>query len=97
MKDTFEKFIIDNPNYIEILEDTYNKTFNRFVASINTTAKLILPSKVSDDAIELRPTQENAISRIINNKSTLLDHTAGLGKTFTDGCSCNGIKAYWCI
>lgn len=83
MKELFGQFIINNPNYIGELETIYNERFNRFVAPNHKVSKLLLPGKVSDDAIELRPTQENAISRIINNKATLLDHTVGLGKTFT--------------
>lgn len=61
----------------------YNDIFNTDVAQAYDGSHLKLLGKVDDNVIELRPTQKNAIWRITQNPTTLLDHVVGAGKTFT--------------
>ncbi len=83
IRSEFENFILASPAIIAELETLYNNTFNRYVPPNFDVETLDLPGKVDDDIIELRPTQNSAISRIVKTNATLLDHSVGLGKTFT--------------
>ena len=67
----------------ERLSRIYNDTFNTDVTRDYDGSHLTLPGKVGDDIIELRPHQKNAVWRMIQTGTTLLDHTVGAGKTFT--------------
>ena len=61
----------------------YNETFNTDALTRYDGSHLNLAGKVDDTVITLRPTQKNAIWRITQNPTTLLDHVVGAGKTFT--------------
>lgn len=65
------------------LSRLYNDTFNTDVTRTYDGSHLKLEGKVDDSVIRLRPHQLNAAWRIIQNPSTLADHTVGAGKTFT--------------
>ncbi len=65
--------------YGRIYNDMMNTTVNRTYDG----SHLSFPGQISDDVIKLRETQSNAIWRIVQSKTTLLDHVVGAGKTFT--------------
>lgn len=65
------------------LSTIYNDTFNTDVQRDFDGAHLTFPGKVGDDIVSLRPHQANAIWRIVQSDTTLLDHVVGAGKTFT--------------
>lgn len=67
----------------EKLARLYNDMFNTDVARDYDGAHLSLPGKVADDVISLRPHQANAIWRVMQSGTALLDHVVGAGKTFT--------------
>lgn len=78
---SFKEFIESNPEYAEVVQQTYNELFNRTVARTYSGAHLTLIGKNED--ITLRPHQQNAVQRILDSKSTLLAHDVGTGKTYT--------------
>lgn len=61
----------------------YNDTFNTTVQQRFDGAHLSLLGKVDNAVIELRPHQADAIWRITQTPTALLDHVVGAGKTFT--------------
>ncbi|RFC65483.1 hypothetical protein DYI37_03945 [Fulvimarina endophytica] len=61
----------------------YNERFNTTIAREYDGSHLTFPGKVGDDIVELRPSQKNAVWRIVQGGTTLLDHVVGAGKTFT--------------
>ncbi len=65
------------------LHRLYNDTFNTDVIRQFDGSHLTFPGKVGDDIIELRPNQKNAVWRMVQSGTTLLDHVVGAGKTFT--------------
>lgn len=83
VKQAFNEWIWqDDTRRIEI-EKIYNDLFNNTVYPEYDGSHLNLIGKVSDDVITLRPSQKNAIWRITQTQSTLLDHVVGAGKTYT--------------
>lgn len=67
----------------ERLARIYNDTFNTDVQRDFDGSHLTFPGKVGDDIIQLRPHQANAVWRMVQSGTTLLDHVVGAGKTFT--------------
>ena len=67
----------------ERLSRIYNDTFNTDVQREFDGAHLTFPGKVGDEIIKLRPHQANAVWRMVQSGTTLLDHVVGAGKTFT--------------
>ncbi len=67
----------------ERLARIYNDTFNTDVQREFDGSHLTFPGKVGDDIIQLRPHQANAVWRMVQSGTTLLDHVVGAGKTFT--------------
>ena len=67
----------------EAMVRRYNDMVNTDVNRQYDGSFLTFPGKISDDIIKLRKTQANAIWRIIQSPTTLLDHVVGAGKTFT--------------
>ena len=67
----------------ERLSRIYNDTFNTDVQREFDGALLTFPGKVGDEIIKLRPHQANAVWRMLQSGTTLLDHVVGAGKTFT--------------
>ena len=65
------------------LHRIYNDTFNTDVQRQFDGSHLTFPGKVGDDIIRLRPHQSNAVWRMVQSGTTLLDHVVGAGKTFT--------------
>lgn len=67
----------------ERLHRIYNDTFNTDVQREYDGSHLTFPGKVGNDIIQLRPHQANAVWRMVQSGTTLLDHVVGAGKTFT--------------
>lgn len=67
----------------ERLARIYNDTFNTDVQREFDGSHLTFRGKVGDDIIQLRPHQANAVWRMVQSGTTLLDHVVGAGKTFT--------------
>lgn len=65
----------------ERLSRLYNDTYNTNVMRKYDGSHLTFPGKV--DTIKLRPHQANAVWRMMQSGTTLLDHVVGAGKTFT--------------
>lgn len=61
----------------------YNDTFNTTVQQRFNGAHLSLLGKVDDAVIKLKPHQADAVWRITQTPTALLDHVVGAGKTFT--------------
>ena len=67
----------------EAMVRRYNDLVNTDVNRQFDGSFLTFPGKVSDDIVKLRKTQANAVWRIVQSATTLLDHVVGAGKTFT--------------
>lgn len=65
------------------LVSIFNEKFNTRVTRQHDGSHLQLPGKVPDEVIALRRHQKNAVWRGIHERSLLLDHVVGAGKTFT--------------
>ncbi|MCF1459503.1 MAG: PLxRFG domain-containing protein [Shewanella sp.] len=67
----------------EAMVRRYNDLVNTDVNRQFDGSFLSFPGKITDDIIKLRETQANAVWRVVQSKTTLLDHVVGAGKTFT--------------
>lgn len=83
VKRAWNDWIWMDDNRRDELAGLYNDIFNTDINQTYDGSHLKLLGKVDDNVIELRPTQKNAIWRITQNPTTLLDHVVGAGKTFT--------------
>ena len=82
IKEAFADWIFKDPERRADLEETYNRLFNQTRLPSYDGSYLKFPEM--NPAIELKPHQKNAVHRIItSDKSTLLHHVVGAGKTFT--------------
>ena len=81
--DAFGQWIWRDDDRRERLARLYNDTFNTNVRRFFDGSHLLLPGKVGNDVVSLRPTQMNAIWRIVAGQRVLLDHVVGAGKTFS--------------
>jgi N12 class adenine-specific DNA methylase/predicted RNA methylase len=61
----------------------YNEQFNTTIPRDFDGLHLTFPGKIGDDILKLRPHQANAVWRMVQGGTTLLDHVVGAGKTFT--------------
>lgn len=79
----FNAWIWSDQERRERLARIYNDRYNRTVQVQYDGSHLLLPGKVSDDVIQLRPPQKNVIWRAIQSqRGVLLEHAPGVGKTF---------------
>lgn len=83
VKQEWDRWIWQDDNRRTQLARLYNDQFNTDVTREFDGSHLTFPGKISDDIIRLRPHQANAVWRILQGGSTLLDHVVGAGKTFT--------------
>ena len=81
--DAFGQWIWRDDDRRERLSRLYNDTFNTNIRRRFDGSHLNLVGKVADAVLKLRPTQNNAIWRIIAGQRVLLDHVVGAGKTYT--------------
>ena len=79
----FSTWLWRDPQRRDAMMRRYNDLINTNVNRQFDGSFLSFPGKISDDIIKLRRTQANAVWRILQSKSTLLDHVVGAGKTFT--------------
>lgn len=83
IKDRFEDWVFSDPDRADKLARVYNDTMNNYVTRRFDGAMLTFPGKVPDSVIKFRRHQRDAIARIVQDRTALLDHVVGAGKTFT--------------
>lgn len=81
LQESFKNFIHENPTVQEVIEDTYNEVFNRYVTRQYDGSLLEFDGLAK--GVELRPHQKNAVQRILEERRSLLAHEVGTGKTLT--------------
>lgn len=81
LQESFKNFIHENPTVQEVIEDTYNEVFNRYVTRQYDGSLLEFDGLAK--GVELRPHQKNAVQRILEERRALLAHEVGTGKTLT--------------
>ncbi|MBU2764687.1 DEAD/DEAH box helicase family protein, partial [Acidithiobacillus ferrivorans] len=80
IRNAWRDWIVADTDRVKILEDQYNDLMNTYRPRSYDGRHLSLPGSSPD--IRLRPHQKNAVWRMMQSKSTLLDHVVGAGKTF---------------
>jgi len=88
IKERFRAWIFSDPERTEWLVRTYNDTYNNLRPRAFDGSHLDYPGM--NQAIHLRPHQNDAVWRCMSSGNTLLAHTVGAGKTFT--MSATGMK-----
>lgn len=83
IKDRFSDWLFSDPDRSELLAKAYNETNNNYVTRVYDGSNMTFPGKVPDSIIKFRRHQRNAIARIVQDRTALLDHVVGAGKTFT--------------
>ena len=83
IQDEFSRWLWQNTQRREAMTRRYNDLMNTNRTRQYDGSFLSLPGKISDSIIKLRTTQVNAVWRILQSPTTLLDHVVGAGKTFT--------------
>jgi N12 class adenine-specific DNA methylase len=89
IRDRFQDWLFAEPERSELLVRTYNDTNNNYVTRNYDGSWMTFPGKVpnsvlpGDGGISFRRHQRNAIARIVQDRTALLDHVVGAGKTFT--------------
>ncbi|CYU93596.1 DEAD/DEAH box helicase family protein [Streptococcus suis] len=81
LQELFQDFVAKYPEVQQIIEDTYNRLYNRTVSKTYDGSHLTIDGLAQN--ISLRPHQKNAIQRIVEEKRALLAHEVGSGKTLT--------------
>lgn len=79
----FRSWVWRTPERAARLARAYNDVHNRMVPTSYDTGSLHLPGMVDEWQQRLRPHQNAAIRRIVNNPTALLAHVVGAGKTAT--------------
>lgn len=79
----WRRWIFSEDERRDRLSRLYNDQFNTNVQRSFDGSHLSFPGKVDDAVIALRPHQANAVWRVLQSDTTLLDHVVGAGKTFT--------------
>ncbi|MGW2724127.1 DEAD/DEAH box helicase family protein [Streptomyces sp. NPDC001492] len=79
--ETFEDWVWADKGRAEQLAKLYNEQFNNLVLPDYSDLPLTLPGLISD--WEMRPHQNAAIRRIVNEPTAMLAHVVGAGKTAT--------------
>lgn len=79
----FSKWVLDQPQLRERIEHEWNYRFNQYVSADygRLGDALALPG-LSDEFVP-HPYQREAVARIVNEPTTLLNHVVGAGKTGT--------------
>ena len=83
IRNRFADWLFTDGDRAEALVRAYNDTNNNYVTRAYDGAFMRFPGKVPDDIIKFRRHQRNAIARIVQDRTALLDHVVGAGKTFT--------------
>jgi len=88
IKERFRSWIFTDPERTERLVRLYNDTYNNLRPRLFDGSHLDFPGM--NQAIRLRPHQNDAVWRGMSSGNTLLAHAVGAGKTFT--CAATGMK-----
>ena len=83
IQDEFATWLWRDTQRREKMTRRYNDLMNTHKTRQFDGSFLSFPGKISDAIIKLRETQANAVWRILQSPTTLLDHVVGAGKTFT--------------
>jgi N12 class adenine-specific DNA methylase len=89
IKDRFGDWLMSDPDRSALLTRAYNDANNNYVTRQFDGSWMTFPGKVpdmkkpGDGGITFRRHQRNAIARIVQDRTALLDHVVGAGKTFT--------------
>lgn len=83
IKSKFQDWLFTDPERSELLVRSYNDANNNYVTRQFDGSHMTFPGKVPDSIIKFRRHQRNAIARIVQDRTALLDHVVGAGKTFT--------------
>lgn len=81
LQDLFQDFVGRYSDVQKMIEDIYNQLYNRTVSRTYDGSHLVIDGLAQN--ITLRPHQQNAIQRIVEEKRALLAHEVGSGKTLT--------------
>ena len=81
IKDRFRSWVFADPDRTERLVRIYNDTYNNLRPRLFDGSHLDFPGM--NQAIHLRPHQNDAVWRGMSSGNTLLAHVVGAGKTFT--------------
>lgn len=81
LQELFQEFVLRYPEVQQVIEESYNRLYNRTVSREYDGSHLVIDGLAQN--ISLRPHQENAIQRIVEEKRALLAHEVGSGKTLT--------------
>ncbi|HEM3549413.1 SNF2-related protein [Streptococcus suis] len=81
LQELFQDFVARYPEVQQMIEDTYNRLYNRTVSKTYDGSHLTIDGLAQN--ISLRHHQKNAIQRIVEEKRALLAHEVGSGKTLT--------------
>lgn len=81
LQELFQDFVSRYPEVQQVIEESYNRLYNRTVSREYDGSHLVIDGLAQN--ISLRPHQENAIQRIVEEKRALLAHEVGSGKTLT--------------
>lgn len=81
LQELFQDFVSRYPDVQQVIEESYNRLYNRTVSREYDGSHLVIDGLAQN--ISLRPHQENAIQRIVEEKRALLAHEVGSGKTLT--------------
>ena len=83
IKQAFSDWAFADSDRADVLAKAYNEANNNYVTRAFDGAYMQFPGKVPDSIIKFRRHQRNAIARIVQDRTSLLDHVVGAGKTFT--------------
>jgi N12 class adenine-specific DNA methylase len=83
IRNRFADWLFTDGDRAEGLVRAYNDTNNNYVVRAYDGGFMQFPGKVPDSIIKFRRHQRNAIARIVQDRTALLDHVVGAGKTFT--------------
>ncbi|WP_079851392.1 N-6 DNA methylase, partial [Streptococcus suis] len=75
LQELFQDFVAKYPEVQQMIEDTYNRLYNRTVSKTYDGSHLTIDGLAQN--ISLRPHQKNAIQRIVEEKRALLAHEVG--------------------
>jgi len=81
IKERFRAWVFADPDRTERLVREYNDTYNNLRPRLFDGSHLDYPGM--NQALKLRPHQNDAVWRGMSSGNTLLAHTVGAGKTFT--------------
>ena len=83
IKQAFSDWAFADSDRADALAKAYNEANNNYVTRAFDGAYMQFPGKVPDSIIKFRRHQRNAIARIVQDRTALLDHVVGAGKTYT--------------